>query len=51
LASDVFREEARRLLMFVEGARLRVRSAEQGYRRQLRIGASSPLRKRRIWPH
>ncbi|GHU31432.1 hypothetical protein AGMMS50256_19910 [Betaproteobacteria bacterium] len=43
LAGDVFREEARRLLMFVEGARLRVRSAEQGYCRQLRIGLTDHL--------
>jgi DNA-binding transcriptional LysR family regulator len=43
LAGDVFREEARRLLMFVEGARTRVRSTGQGYRRQLRIGLTDHL--------
>ena len=42
-AGDVFREEARRILMFVEDARIRVRSAEQGYCGQLRIGLTDHL--------
>ncbi|GHU35142.1 LysR family transcriptional regulator [Betaproteobacteria bacterium] len=42
-AGEVFREEARRMLAFMEDARLRVRSAEQGYRGQLRIGLTDRL--------
>jgi DNA-binding transcriptional LysR family regulator len=42
-AGDVFREEARHILMNVEDARTRVHSAKQGYRGQLRIGLTDHL--------
>jgi DNA-binding transcriptional LysR family regulator len=42
-AGEVFREEARRLVAFMESARARVRSAEQGGRGPLRIGLADHL--------
>jgi DNA-binding transcriptional LysR family regulator len=43
LAGEVFQNEAGRMLTFMEGARNRVRTAEQGYRGQLRIGLADHL--------
>jgi len=37
-AGEVFREEAQRMLTFMEGARTRVQAASRGYRGRLRIG-------------
>jgi len=37
-AGEVFREEASRMLTFLEGARTRVQAASRGYRGRLRIG-------------
>ncbi|MDR1935260.1 MAG: LysR family transcriptional regulator [Candidatus Accumulibacter sp.] len=42
-AGKVFRDEACRLLVSMEGARSRARSVEQGYRGQLRIGLADRL--------
>jgi DNA-binding transcriptional LysR family regulator len=42
-AGEVFRDEARRILSVTESARDRVRSAEQGYRGQLRLGLADHL--------
>jgi DNA-binding transcriptional LysR family regulator len=42
-AGEVFRDDARRLLAFMEGARAKARSAEQGYRGQLRIALADGL--------
>ncbi|MFI8748051.1 LysR family transcriptional regulator [Pseudomonas sp. NPDC077186] len=42
-AGEVFRDEARRILSFVEDAQSRVRAAEKGYRGRLRIGLTDSL--------
>jgi DNA-binding transcriptional LysR family regulator len=42
-AGEAFQDEARHMLAFMESARARVRSVEQGYRRQLRIGLTDHL--------
>ncbi|MCO6059558.1 LysR substrate-binding domain-containing protein [Pseudomonas sp. MOB-449] len=42
-AGEVFQEEVRRLLSFVEGAHSRVLAAEKGYRGRLRIGLADSL--------
>ncbi len=42
-AGEVFREEARRMLTFMEGARTRVHAAARGYRGRLRIGLTDRL--------
>jgi len=42
-AGEVFREEARKMLTFMEGARSRVHAAARGYRGHLRIGLSDSL--------
>ncbi|MCW5706904.1 LysR family transcriptional regulator [Shinella sp.] len=42
-AGEVFRDEAQRILAFVESAQARVKAAEQGYRGQLRIGLCDGL--------
>jgi DNA-binding transcriptional LysR family regulator len=42
-AGEVFREEARRMLSFMEGAQNRVQAAEKGYRGRLRIGLTDSL--------
>lgn len=42
-AGEVFRKEARRILTFIEDARVRVRAAAQGYQEQLRIGLTDRL--------
>lgn len=47
-AGEVFREEARRMLTFMEGARTRVHAAAQGYRGRLRIGLTDSLAQPRL---
>lgn len=47
-SGEVFREEARRILAFVEGARSRAHSASQGYRGRLRIGLADSLAQLRL---
>jgi DNA-binding transcriptional LysR family regulator len=47
-AGEVFREEAQRMLTFMEGARFRVRSAAKGYRGMLRIGLADGLAQPRL---
>jgi len=47
-AGEVFREEARRMLTFMEGARTRVSAAAQGYRGRLRIGLTDGLAQPRL---
>lgn len=42
-AGEVFQEEARRMLSFMEGAQTRVLAAEKGYRGRLRIGLTDSL--------
>ena len=42
-AGETFRNEARRMLSFMEGARARVCAAEHGYRGRLRIGLADHL--------
>ncbi|MDX3928892.1 MAG: LysR family transcriptional regulator [Shinella sp.] len=42
-AGEVFRDEAKRILTLVEDAQVRVKSAAQGYRGQLRIGLCDGL--------
>lgn len=42
-AGEVFREEAHRMLTFMEGARTRVHAAARGYRGRLRIGLTDSL--------
>lgn len=42
-AGEVFQEEARRMLNFMEGAQSRVLAAEKGYRGRLRIGLADGL--------
>ncbi|MDH4564547.1 MULTISPECIES: LysR family transcriptional regulator [unclassified Pseudomonas] len=42
-AGEVFREEACRMLSFMEGAQARVHAAEKGYRGRLRIGLTDSL--------
>ncbi|WP_191833362.1 LysR family transcriptional regulator [Pseudomonas fluorescens] len=42
-AGEVFREEARKMLSFMEGARNRVHAAARGYRGHLRIGLADSL--------
>ncbi|TRO24476.1 LysR family transcriptional regulator [Ectopseudomonas mendocina] len=47
-AGEVFREEARRMLTFMEGARTRVHAAERGYRGRLRIALTDGLAQPRL---
>lgn len=47
-AGEVFREEAHRMLTFMEGARTRVHAAAQGYRGRLRIGLTDGLAQPRL---
>jgi DNA-binding transcriptional LysR family regulator len=47
-AGEVFQGEARRMLLSMESARDRVRSAEQGYRGQLRLGLTDRLAQPRL---
>lgn len=47
-AGEVFREEARRMLSFMEGARTRVHAAARGYRGRLRIGLTDGLAQPRL---
>ncbi|MGP3790481.1 LysR family transcriptional regulator [Pseudomonas sp. B392_1p] len=47
-AGEVFREEARRMLAFMEGARSRVQAAARGYRGRLRIGLTDSLAQPRL---
>lgn len=42
-SGEVFREEAHRMLTFMEGARTRVHAAARGYRGRLRIGLTDSL--------
>jgi DNA-binding transcriptional LysR family regulator len=42
-AGEVFREEARRILIFMEGAQARVHAAARGFRGRLRIGLTDGL--------
>ncbi|WP_201279906.1 LysR family transcriptional regulator [Agrobacterium tumefaciens] len=42
-SGEVFREEARRILTSIENAKIRVRSATNGYRGQLRVGLADSL--------
>ncbi|MGK3119354.1 LysR family transcriptional regulator [Pseudomonas corrugata] len=42
-AGEVFRDEARRMLEFMEGATTRVKSADRGYHGRLRIGIADGL--------
>lgn len=42
-AGEVFQEEARRMLSFMEGAQSRVLAAKKGYRGRLRIGLTDSL--------
>lgn len=42
-AGEVFREEARRMISFMDGAKTRVQSAARGYRGRLRIGLADSL--------
>jgi DNA-binding transcriptional LysR family regulator len=42
-AGEVFQEEARRMLSFMEGAQSRVLAAEKGYQGRLRIGLTDSL--------
>ncbi|CAI2479861.1 Cyn operon transcriptional activator [Serratia ficaria] len=45
---EVFREEARRMLAFMDSAQTRVNSASQGYRGRLRIGLADSLAQPRL---
>ncbi|HCM5829511.1 LysR family transcriptional regulator [Klebsiella pneumoniae] len=45
---EVFREEARRIVTFMENAQTRVNSASQGYRGRLRIGLADSLAQPRL---
>ncbi|EPX9596841.1 LysR family transcriptional regulator [Pseudomonas aeruginosa] len=45
---EVFREEARRMLAFMDNAQTRVNSASQGYRGRLRIGLADSLAQPRL---
>ncbi|VFR30452.1 Transcriptional regulator, LysR family [plant metagenome] len=45
---EVFREEARRIVAFMENARTRVHSASQGYHGRLRIGLADSLAQPRL---
>ncbi|MBV2205776.1 MAG: LysR family transcriptional regulator [Pseudomonas sp.] len=47
-AGEVFREEARRMLAFMEGARTRVHAAARGYRGRLRICLTDSLAQPRL---
>jgi DNA-binding transcriptional LysR family regulator len=47
-AGEVFQEDARRMLAFMEGAQSRVRAAAQGYRGRLRIGLTDSLAQPRL---
>jgi DNA-binding transcriptional LysR family regulator len=47
-AGEVFREEARRMLAFLDGALVRVRMAARGYRGMLRIGLADSLAQPRL---
>ncbi len=47
-AGEVFREEAHRMLSFMEGARTRVHAAARGYRGRLRIGLTDGLAQPRM---
>jgi DNA-binding transcriptional LysR family regulator len=47
-AGEVFREEVQRMLAFMDGARIRVRSAARGYRGTLRIGLADSLAQPRL---
>ncbi|MCL6692328.1 LysR family transcriptional regulator [Pseudomonas sp. R3.Fl] len=47
-AGEVFREEARRMLTFMDGARTRVQAAARGYRGRLRIGLTDSLAQPRL---
>lgn len=47
-AGEVFLEEARRILVFMEGARTRVHAAARGYRGRLRIGLTDSLAQPRL---
>lgn len=47
-AGEVFREEAHRMLTFMEGARTRVHAAASGYRGRLRIGLTDSLAQPRL---
>lgn len=45
---EVFREEARRIVAFVDGAQTRVHSASRGFRGRLRLGIADSLAQRRL---
>ncbi|MDH0425346.1 LysR family transcriptional regulator [Stutzerimonas stutzeri] len=47
-AGEVFMEEARRILAFMEGARTRVHAAARGFRGRLRIGLADSLAQPRL---
>ncbi|HCE6398067.1 MULTISPECIES: LysR family transcriptional regulator [Pseudomonas] len=47
-AGEVFREEAYRMLTFMEGARTRVHAAARGFRGRLRIGLTDSLAQPRL---
>lgn len=47
-AGEVFRDEAHRMLTFMEGARTRVHAAARGYRGRLRIGLTDGLAQPRL---
>ncbi|HCE6397625.1 MULTISPECIES: LysR family transcriptional regulator [Pseudomonas] len=47
-AGEVFREEAHRMLSFMDGARTRVHAAAKGYRGRLRIGLTDGLAQPRL---
>jgi DNA-binding transcriptional LysR family regulator len=47
-AGEVFQDEAKRILTFIDGARTRVQSAAHGYRGRLRIGLADSLAQPRM---
>jgi len=47
-AGEVFKDEAKRILSFIENARTRVQSAARGYRGRLRIGLADSLAQPRM---
>ncbi len=47
-AGEIFREEARRILAFMEGAQTRVQSAARGARGRLRVGLTDSLAQPRL---
>lgn len=47
-AGEIFREEARRIVDFIESAKSRVQSASQGFHGRLRIGLSDSLAQPRL---